>query len=502
MRKRNLIVAFVTLVTGSLCFLACQKDEMETILPDRQDMVSMKTEIVPGDCTNHCIDPEMPNWLEKNDEKTVGWGGLMNDRFSKTVDISYYNTLDAFVLRVMSTENIANLLVDGNSVKDFSNPIPAGTWHEISLPLPNDWEACDDYNFVLNVIGNGPPVVFDVEYKLVGDCNIGPDAFITTWDTNLGEGTKVTLGLADAVNAIIFWGDGKFSHVNTAGPHTHEYGKDGIYTVKVTGNVSAYSGWRISDSEKLVSIDSWGDLGFTTLAWAFPGHINLISVPCTTNGLESVTNMGGMFWGATSFNHDIGGWDVSNVTIMMSMFGSASSFNQYIGDWNVSNVTNMNGMFNGATMFNQDIENWDVSNVEFMVGMFGRTEAFNQDIGGWDVSKVRFMTNMFGGATAFNQDLGGWDVSNVNVMSYMFDGATAFNQDISSWDVSNVYGLWYTWDGVDYTGMDYMFRNASSFNYDLSGWCVEDFQLAPHEFDYGATNWLLPRPVWGTCPDD
>jgi surface protein len=331
-----------------------------------------------------------------------------------------------------------------------------------------------------------------VSYTQTGKARMG---FETTWDTRLGEGTTVTLGLGGQVDATIYWGDGTFSRVDAAGPRTHDYGKEGVYTVSVTGRVTAYSGWRILDREKLVSIDAWGDLGFTSLSYAFPETINLISVPRTTAGLESVTNMGGMFWGATRFNSDVRRWDVSNVTVMMSMFGSATSFNQDIGGWDVSNVTNMNGMFNNAKAFNQDIGGWDVSNVTRMVGMFGQTEAFNQDIGRWDVSNVTTMRNMFGGATAFNQDISGWDVSNVTDMIWMFNGATSFNQDIGGWDVSSVSGDVWGW-----TGMNYMFAEATSFNQDLSGWCVENITERPDMFDDGAVSWVLPRPIWGTCP--
>ena len=62
-------------------------------------------------------------------------------------------------------------------------------------------------------------------------------------------------------------------------------------------------------------------------------------------GTSKVTDMESMFKSASSFNQDIGNWDVSNVTNMYEMFKSASSFNQDIGNWDVSNVTNMYEMF-------------------------------------------------------------------------------------------------------------------------------------------------------------
>ena len=60
----------------------------------------------------------------------------------------------------------------------------------------------------------------------------------------------------------------------------------------------------------------------------------------------------------------------SNVTDMSSMFAGATSFNQNIGGWDVRNVKDMNYMFNWATSFNQDISSWDVSNVTDMSYMF------------------------------------------------------------------------------------------------------------------------------------
>ena len=166
--------------------------------------------------------------------------------------------------------------------------------------------------------------------------------------------------------------------------------------------------------------------------------------------------MNGMFGGATSFNGDISGWNVSSVTDMSYMF-QESFFNGDISEWDVSSVTDMNGMFGGATTFNQPLDSWDISSVTDMNGMFGGATSFNGDISDWNVSSVTDMSYMFQ-ESSFNGDISEWNVSSVTDMSYMFRSAS-FNGDISEWNVSSV------------TDMSYMFLD-SPFNGNLGNWYI------------------------------
>jgi len=229
-----------------------------------------------------------------------------------------------------------------------------------------------------------------------------------------------------------------------------------------------------------------------------------------------VTNMSELFKGNTSFNSDIGFWDMSNVTNTDRMFQQATAFNQDIGSWNTSSVTNMTGMFFIATAFNQDIGSWDTSNNTQMAAMFQGASAFNQDIGDWDTSSVTDMSWMFASAHIFNQDIGSWITSSVTVMTGMFNLAYEFNQDIGNWDTSNVTSMSSMffdsqsfnqniggWDTSNVTNMDDMFGGATVtpvFNQNLTGWCVTNITSEPFYFAKDSSLTNANKPVWGTCP--
>ena len=264
--------------------------------------------------------------------------------------------------------------------------------------------------------------------------------FITTWQTT-GHNEEITIptnSSSGSYHYTVDWGDGS-AGTGLAGDATHSYASPGIHTVTITGDFPHIYFDGRPGSGKIQAVEQWGDTRWTSMERAFAGCSNLEITATDAPDLSGVTSMLLMFNGATSFNQDIGHWDVSNVTNVSGMFFGATSFNQDIGRWDVSNVAYMSGMFFGATSFDQDIGSWDVSNVTNISAMFLEATSFNQDIGRWDVSSVTNTSGMFREATAFNQDIGNWNVSNVIYMQSMFLEASAFNQDLGSWTSNAIY---------------------------------------------------------------
>ena len=345
------------------------------------------------------------------------------------------------------------------------------------------------------------------------------------------------------------WGDGSstesYSGVTASGTaYDHSYPEAGFYEVKIYGSCKTLRLRRASSTTlKVTDVKDWGSTpdfdGFLNIILGQSPILTGFTATNTPNFLEGSTSFS-MFRGATSFNQDLSGWDTSNVTATMMMFYEATSFNQDLSGLDTSNVTSMAFMFYNAESFNQDLSGWDTSNVVTMLNMFRGATSFNGDLSGWDTGNVTSMSGMFWDATSFNHSgVTNWETSGVTIMGLMFYNAESFNQDLSSWNTSNVGSMsgmfrdassfnhsgitnWDTsnvvtmsgmfrdassfnqdlsdWDTSNVTNMGQMFYEASSFNQDLSGWCVTNITSEPSDFDTGATSWVLPRPVWGTCP--
>jgi len=206
--------------------------------------------------------------------------------------------------------------------------------------------------------------------------------------------------------------DGKYESTGEDGSYICEYDTAGEYTIAIGGTFPQFQNGY--DNEKILSVESWGTQVWKSFEDAFAICTNLILNAPDRPNLSQVTNMNGMFYGASAFNQPIGDWNVSHITTMDGMFLRAVSFNQPLSDWNVSNLTSTQFMFSEATAFNQSLEKWDVSHVTTMDGMFLRAVNFNQPLENWDLSSVQYMNRMFYNTSSFsNQNLSSWNVDNV-----------------------------------------------------------------------------------------
>ena len=201
-------------------------------------------------------------------------------------------------------------------------------------------------------------------------------------------------------NILIDWGDGSYPETISAhhGTVTHAYSDSTKrYLVKIyAANPSHTFGdgsylSRDYDENKITELVAMGDIkyngGGSNDHGMFREARAVVGTPLKSSAdFRNVGSLRRKFNLATSFNGDVGSWDVSSVTNMQSMFDTASSFNQDIGSWDVSNVTAMSNMFSRASAFNQDIGSWDVSSVTNMTNMFSRASLFNQDISAWSPS--------------------------------------------------------------------------------------------------------------------
>jgi surface protein len=291
--------------------------------------------------------------------------------------------------------------------------------------------------------------------------------FITTWETtSASESISIPM---TGTGYSVDWGD--FSSTTESGTATHVYTSAGTYIVTITGPYTRINFNNSGDKDKIMSIDSWGTNAWTNLSNAFYGCSNLVNKASDTPNLTSATRLTGMFRNATSIGNsdtmiDSGNWSwvTTGIERMNNIFYGASSFNKDIGGWDTSSVDRMNNMFRGASAFNQDISEWDVEEVTTMATMFRDATLFNNgDVAlSWTTTKLQSINNLFRGATAFNQDISGWTTTALTSMNNTFRNATSFDQDIGGWDISNITTMNNTFNGAT--------LSANNYNALLIGW--------------------------------
>lgn len=102
-----------------------------------------------------------------------------------------------------------------------------------------------------------------------------------------GSETGFQVPLHGTGEVTVFWGDGTWeTYTNPRGP-SHSYMQRDAYTIHVTGRLpggrlgTGGSGIRFRNSGALIAVLAWGDLGITSLSYAFHSATRLTYVPPT-----------------------------------------------------------------------------------------------------------------------------------------------------------------------------------------------------------------------------
>ena len=174
-------------------------------------------------------------------------------------------------------------------------------------------------------------------------------------------------------NYTIDWGDGNTDTVTAWGGSEgimHLYEDAGDHIIIVTGLCEGFGVRRGGDSsfietQRLIEIRQWGDLGFRYLKEAFRWSVNVTITATDKPNLTAVTDMEGMFRQAEFIVDGLAGWDTSGIVNMQGLFQDGGNV-AGLETWNTSSVTNMRVMFASNLLFNRDISMLDYSQVTDM----------------------------------------------------------------------------------------------------------------------------------------
>ncbi len=164
--------------------------------------------------------------------------------------------------------------------------------------------------------------------------------FITTWKTdNPGVSGDDQISIptfsGGTYDYTIDWGDG-LSDSNVTGNITHTYAAAGTYQVSISGTFPRiyFNNYAIGpipdqgDENKIVSIDQWGELEWSSMDGAFVGCSNLDMLATDLPDLSNVNSAIGMFRFCKNLkgNNSMEDWNVSSITIFAAMFDGAILF--------------------------------------------------------------------------------------------------------------------------------------------------------------------------------
>ena len=307
-----------------------------------------------------------------------------------------------------------------------------------------------------------PTNIYDTRFKITIDTTKAGSASNTFVLPNYASGTY---------DYYVDWGEGGAEeHITTTGTHSHTYAASGTYQIKIRGTMPRIYFNLTGDRLKVMNIDNWGNLAWSSMVNAFNGCSAMQGRYIDCPNLSAVTNMSYMFASCTVFNQSVANFNTAEVTDMSYMFYGCTAFNQSVANFNTAKVTNMSYMFTGCTVFNQSVANFNTAKVTNMYRMFNGCSAFNQSVANFNTAEVTDMSYMFRDCTAFNQSVANFNTAKVTNMSYMFTNCTAFKQSLATFSLASATNLTNMLNGCDLN------TAGTTTNYDatLVAWAAAD----------------------------
>lgn len=130
--------------------------------------------------------------------------------------------------------------------------------------------------------------------------------FITTWHTTTPNESMTIPTTGTSYNYDVDWeNDGVFDDIGLTGNASHIYTTAGTYTVAIRGSFPRIYFNNSGDKDKIMSVEQWGNIAWSSMEGAFYGCNNLVINATDSPDLSNVINMVNMFRGANSLNQDI-----------------------------------------------------------------------------------------------------------------------------------------------------------------------------------------------------
>ena len=190
-------------------------------------------------------------------------------------------------------------------------------------------------------------------YTDTEDETTGSTAFKITVDTTKAGSANDTFVLPTTgagFDAYVDWGDGGVSEHITATPGnvTHVYASSGTYQIAITGTFPGIGFSSGGDKLKVISIDNWGDIAWSTMVQAFYGCSNLIECTGKNPNFSAVASFYLAFRDCKFSSLDVSDWDTSSSKSFNATFYACSNLKGDFSGLDIGFATNISNMFFGC----------------------------------------------------------------------------------------------------------------------------------------------------------